>query len=490
VKRSIRTRLAVATAALVAGSAILVLGAVYAATVSGLRRDTESAAHRELDSLLGHWRSGGLGALVGEVRRRGADPASHGFAYLVSEQHSVYIAGNVRAWPEQVPDGASAGPVALEVRRSDVWLSSAYRLESAPLDGKRSLLVGRDASGEADLIAAFQTTALGGLALSLVLAIGAGLAMSRRLLGRVEGMRATIASILGGRKDRRVEVGAAGDEFDELASQFNRLLDENDRLVTQVRDVTNDIAHDLRTPLQRMQGRLESALAAPSTPPEARRVLESFASDSERLLEVFNGLLQLARLESDELRRSMQPVSVETVVREIADLYAPLAEEAGLALRVDVEPRLTITADRQLLAQAISNLIDNALKYGAGGDAIQLDARRAADGVEIAVADHGAGIPEADRERVLGRLVRLDASRGIPGTGLGLSLVAAVARLHGGMLRLEDNQPGVRALLRVRTSPGEAEAASLDSCEAPAPGRIATSARRCISAGCVALPAP
>jgi signal transduction histidine kinase len=219
-------------------------------------------------------------------------------------------------------------------------------------------------------------------------------------------------------------------------------------------------------------------------------VLESFASDSERLLEVFNGLLQLARLESDELRRSMQPVSVETVVREIADLYAPLAEEAGLALRVDVEPRLTITADRQLLAQAISNLIDNALKYGAGGDAIQLDARRAADGVEIAVADHGAGIPEADRERVLGRLVRLDASRGIPGTGLGLSLVAAVARLHGGMLRLEDNQPGVRALLRVRTSPGEAEAASLDSCEAPAPGRIATSARRCISAGCVALPAP
>jgi signal transduction histidine kinase len=303
-------------------------------------------------------------------------------------------------------------------------------------------------------------------------------------------MRATIASILGGRKDRRVEVGAAGDEFDELASQFNRLLDENDRLVTQVRDVTNDIAHDLRTPLQRMQGRLESALAAPSTPPEARRVLESFASDSERLLEVFNGLLQLARLESDELRRSMQPVSVETVVREIADLYAPLAEEAGLALRVDVEPRLTITADRQLLAQAISNLIDNALKYGAGGDAIQLDARRAADGVEIAVADHGAGIPEADRERVLGRLVRLDASRGIPGTGLGLSLVAAVARLHGGMLRLEDNQPGVRALLRVRTSPGEAEAASLDSCEAPAPGRIATSARRCISAGCVALPAP
>ena len=453
-RRSIRTRLAVATGALVAGAAILVLGAVYAATVSGLRRDTEGAAREELESLLDTWRSGGLGALVGEVRRRGADPASHDFAYLVAEQRTVFIAGNVRAWPEKVPEGARAGPVALEVRRSDVWLSSDYRLESVKLDGQRSLLVGRDASGEADLKGALQVTALGGLALSLVLAIGAGLGMSHRLLGRVEDMRVTIASILGGRKDRRVAVSAAGDEFDELASQFNRLLDENDRLVTQVRDVTNDIAHDLRTPLQRMQGRLESALAAPSTSPEACRVLEAFSGDSERLLEIFNGLLQLARLESDELRRSMRPVAVEAVVREIAELYAPLAEEAGLALRVDVEPGLAITADRELLAQAISNLIDNALKYGGGGDAIELAAQRSADGALIVVADHGAGIPEADRERVLGRLVRLDASRAIPGTGLGLSLVAAVARLHGGSLRLEDNHPGVRALLSLRASAG------------------------------------
>jgi signal transduction histidine kinase len=459
-KRSIRTRLALATAALVAGTAILVLGAVYAATVSGLRRDTEVAARGELDSLLRHWRSGGLGALVGEIGRRGADPASHGFAYLVSEQHSVHIAGNVRAWPAAVADGAKAGPVALEVRRSDVWLSSAYRLESVRLDGQRSLLVGRDASREAALIQIFQATALGGLGLALVLAIGAGLAMSRQLLGRVESMRGTIASILGGARQRRVAVSEAGDEFDELASQFNRLLDENDRLVTQVRDVTNDIAHDLRTPLQRMQGRLEAALAAPATPPETRRVLEAVSGESGRLLEIFNGLLQLAKLESDELRRSMQPLAIETLVREIGELYAPLADEAGLRLVVHAEPGLVIAADRELLAQAIANLLDNALKYGAGGAAIELDARKSPGGVEITVADHGAGIPEAERERVIGRLVRLDASRGIPGTGLGLSLVAAVARLHGGALRLEDNQPGVRAGLALCATPGAGEAAA------------------------------
>jgi signal transduction histidine kinase len=148
----------------------------------------------------------------------------------------------------------------------------------------------------------------------------------------------------------------------------------------------------------------------------------------------------------------MQPIAVEVVVREVGELYAPLAEEAGLALDVVVEPGLTVSADRELLAQAIANLIDNALKYGGGGDAIRIEAHRNEDGVEIIVADHGAGIPEDSRERVLARLARLDASRGIPGTGLGLSLVEAVARLHGGTLRLEDNRPGVRAVLRLPVS--------------------------------------
>jgi signal transduction histidine kinase len=259
------------------------------------------------------------------------------------------------------------------------------------LDGRRSLLVGSDASAEAPLLAVLQMTALGGLVFSLLLAIGAGLTVSRRLLGRIEDMRATIVSILGGRKEGRVAVSAAGDEFDELASHFNRLLDENDCLVAQVRDVTNDIAHDLRTPLQRMQGRLEAALAAPSTPPDARRVFEAFAVDTERLLDTFNGLLQLARLESDELRRSMQPIAVEVVVREVGELYAPLAEEAGLGLDVVVEPSLTVTADRELLAQALANLIDNALKYGGGGDSIRVEAHRCEGGVARSMAGRSPG---------------------------------------------------------------------------------------------------
>jgi len=453
VRRSIRARLGLATTALIAGSATLAIGAVYWATVTAVRHDSEVAVRGELESLLGTWRGGGLDALVGEVGRRTGDPTSQGFAYLITQEHSVRIAGNVRAWPKEIPDEASAGPVALEVQRADVWHVRSYRLESVRLDGRRSLLVGSDASAEAPLLAVLQWTALGGLVFSLLLAIGAGLTVSRRLLGRVENMRATIVSILGGSKEGRVALSPAGDEFDELASHFNRLLDENDCLVAQVREVTNDIAHDLRTPLQRMKGRLEAALAAPSTPPDARRIFEAFAVDTERLLDTFNGLLQLARLESDELRRSMLPIAVEVVVREVGELYAPLAEEAGLALDVVVEAGLTVTADRELLAQAIANLIDNALKYGGGGDSIRVEAHRREGGVEIIVADHGAGIPESERERVLARLVRLDASRGIPGTGLGLSLAFAVARLHGGTIRLEDNRPGARAVLWLPESP-------------------------------------
>lgn len=472
-RHSIRMRLALATAALVAATGALAIGGVYVVAVARLRQGSAAEAQGELESLLARWRSGGIDALVGEVGRRAGDPASQRFAYLVAEERSIRVAGNVRSWPPGIaPEGGadtgrdlgSRQPVPLEVQRSDVWLVRSYHLELAPLDARRSLLVGRDVSEEDSVVSVLRGAAAGGVALSLILAIGAGLAMSRRLLARVEEMRATIAAIRRGERHGRVSVSGRGDEFDELAQQFNGLLDENERLVTQVRGVTNDIAHDLRTPLQRMRGHLEAALSAPATPPDARRVLEALAADTDRLLETFNGLLQLARLESDELRQSMRSVDLEALVREVAELYAPLAEEAGLALRLSLEPGLQAVADRELLAQAVANLIDNAIKYG-GGEAIDVGARRSEDGsVEIAVADRGPGIPEAAREQVLGRLVRLDASRGVPGTGLGLSLVASVARLHGGRIELGENRPGLRAVLRLSDDP-RAPAA-----KAPGPG--------------------
>jgi len=456
----IRTRLALATGAAVLGTAALVLGAVYLITLRELERETRSSIHRELDSLLAAAKAGGTKAMIDEVKRRSASPGA-GYVYLVAAEHYERIAGNLRAWPRNLQEGRSQGAVPLEHGGDDVYFVRSFFLEVSSLDDGRHLLVGRDAASHADTRRILETSGVGALGIGVLFAVAAGLSMSRNLLGRLAHMHDTIQRILAGQRDGRVEVLPAGDEFDELAGQFNQLLDENERLVDQVREVTNNIAHDLRTPLARMHGRIEAALAESGASRETRATLEALSGDVQRMLDTFNGLLQIARIESRDLHEGLEAIEVEPVVRDVVDLYAPSLDEAGIALEVSVAPGLGARADRHLLAQALANLVDNALKYAATGAALEISARACGDGVELVVADRGPGIPAADRERVVQRLVRLDASRALPGTGLGLSFVAAVARLHGGELRLEDNAPGLRAVLRL--SGGSPEAADQTS---------------------------
>jgi len=203
-----------------------------------------------------------------------------------------------------------------------------------------------------------------------------------------------------------------------------------------------------------MHSRLESALSDKGTTPQERELLEALSDDTHQLLDTFNGLLQIARVEDFELRQSMEPIAVDSLLEDVVDLYGPLAEDAGLAIHVASPPDLMVTADRQLLGQALANLIDNAMKYAPQGRSIEVSACREEGGVAISISDHGPGIPESDRARVLDRLFRLEPSRAIPGTGLGLSLVAAVARLHRGAIELEDNGPGLRCVLHLPETPG------------------------------------
>lgn len=451
---SIRTRLTLATTALIAGTVALVCGAVYLATVSGLEANARRAVKRELSSLVDHWNAGGLEGLAKAVEQRAADPDRADFAYLVAQEEQIRIAGNVRAWPEDHPPEGEGQDLPLEMRRADAWILKHVHLESVRI-GDNQLLVGRDTARDDALIAALGEATLGGLALASLLAVAVGLGVSHNLLGRVETMRVKIAEVLEGSRRERVAVGPHGDEFDELAFHFNQLLDENDRLLTQTRDATSNIAHDLRTPLSRMHERLESALSAKHTTPENRELLEALSADTHRLLDIFNGLLQIARVEGRELRQFMEPIAVDSLLEDVVDLYGPLAEDAGLAIHVSVPPDLRVTADRQLLGQALANLIDNAMKYAPGTASIEVEARGEDGGVRVSVSDHGPGIPESDRSRVLDRLVRLEPSRAIPGTGLGLSLVAAVARLHGGTFELEDNAPGLRCVIHLSNGAGE-----------------------------------
>ena len=280
-----------------------------------------------------------------------------------------------------------------------------------------------------------------------VLAIAGGLAMGRSLLKRVGGMNDTVLRILGGGGEERVPVGEPRDEFDDLAVHFNRLLEENEHLIARMREVTDDVAHDLRTPLSRMRRHIEASLAAPEDEARAREALHRLLDETNGVLDTFNALLSISQIQSGAARQQMDRLDLEAVVRDAVDLYQPVAEEAGLDIETELGEGLSVIAARHLLAQAVLNLIDNAIKYSEGGGNIAVTTRRAADGIELEVADRGPGIAPEDRERVLQRFVRLDASRQRPGTGLGLSFVSAVARLHGASLRLEDNAPGLRVIL-------------------------------------------
>jgi signal transduction histidine kinase len=259
-------------------------------------------------------------------------------------------------------------------------------------------------------------------------------------------MNRTILAILEGERREPVPVGKRGDEFDELAHHFNHLLEENERLIDRMHEFSNDVAHDLRTPLSRMRAVVESALADPDGDPgSSRDALHALLAETNELLEIFNALLRIAQIESRTLREEMRPIDLRDLARDAVELYQPVAEEAGLALEYSLDEEVTIHGDRHLLLQALTNLLDNAIKYGS--EAIEVAIERDADGARLVVSDAGPGIPEADRERVLERFVRLEASRNRAGTGLGLSFVKAVADLHGARLTLDDAGPGLRATL-------------------------------------------
>jgi signal transduction histidine kinase len=283
-------------------------------------------------------------------------------------------------------------------------------------------------------------------------ALGVGLlggaAMSRNLLRRVELVNRTSERVMAGNLSDRVPLDGTGDEFDQLAINLNRMLDQIERLMTAMREVTDDVAHDLKTPLARLRARLELALIGPSDSASQKEAIRAAIDEADRLLATFNALLGIAAAESGAGRDQTAAVDLSEVVRSAAELYEPVAEEQGFMMSLSVEPNVRVRGDRHLLTQTLANLLDNALKYAGGGD-LQIRVFRAEDRAVLEVADRGPGIPEADRETVFNRFVRLEPSRSTPGNGLGLSLVRAVAQRHHGTVVLADNRPGLRVRLEL-----------------------------------------
>ena len=364
--------------------------------------------------------------------------------YLVAGPGGAPIVGNLSAWPaEAVPDGRWLRLRLFRGSSGDAPHTVGTR--SFQLAGGYLLLVGRDFSARQDFRGNLLAIFTGALTVVMALGLVGGAVMSRNLLRRVDAMADASRRIMAGDLCGRVPTDGSGDEFDRLGGNLNRMLARIEALLLGMRVVSESISHDLRSPLTRLRNRAELALveATPGDDAPLRQALEETVADTDGVLATFNALTEIAQAEAGTARTDLTPLDLAALARDAGELYAPVAEEKGIDLAIDATGEATVRGHGQLLSQALGNLLDNALKYTPAGGHITVAVQRQDDGVvRLIVADSGPGIPAADRERVLERFVRLDASRSEPGSGLGLSLVAAVVRLHDGVLRLDDTAPG------------------------------------------------
>ncbi|WGD30417.1 ATP-binding protein [Ancylobacter sp. WKF20] len=435
--------------AVFAGSVIAYLGWHTQRLVT---RQAVEAIESDIRFMQGQFERGGVNRLVQVVNRRARAPDAG--LLLVTSFNGEPLAGNVLNLPLNFLD--KEGWREIDYVGSDEQSAPPSRalVNVIFLPGEFRLLVGRDVVEREELRKIIIGPALWGLGLLVLMGIAGGLFVTRRVLKRIDRMTATSEVIMAGNLSRRLEVDGTGDEFDRLALSLNAMLERIEALMAGLKEVSDNIAHDLKTPLTRLRNRAEDALRTARSDGEWRAATEQTIDESDGLIRTFDALLMIARAEAGQASASMVRADLATMVEGVAELYEPVADENGLDLVVEAQAPLPVQAVRELVAQALSNLIDNAIKYSTPevpGERrqIRIEARRVEGRARLVVSDQGPGIAEADRARVLERFVRLEASRTRPGFGLGLSLVAAVVRLHGGTIALESNDPGLKVIIEL-----------------------------------------
>ncbi|MEQ8195961.1 MAG: HAMP domain-containing sensor histidine kinase [Rhodospirillales bacterium] len=425
-----------------------VLGFEYWQTARVIGTQTDTTIEVETQGLAEHYREFGLAQLIFVIKERARNNPNLQSIYLLTSADYTPLAGNLSAWPAQ----AKGAPAWFDFRIETTdtkgnKVERPARAQTFLLPDRFHLLVGREMTERQQFQALITNALFWGLVLTLALGLLGGVLMSRHVLARIEVINRGSRAILDGDLQRRMPITGSGDEFDRLSENLNAMLDQIERLMAGMRGVTNDIAHDLRSPINRLRSRLEITLMEKPGLDEMKAVMEDTIEEADAILETFNATLDIALAESGVLRDKFETVNLSEIVHDAAELYEPVAAEKNEILLCVPGKNLSLKGNRHLLFRALVNLLDNAIKYAPENGTISIEASESKTAVTVAIADNGPGIPPEQREQALKRFTRLEASRSAPGSGLGLALVAAIVRLHAADLRLEDNGPGLRVVL-------------------------------------------
>ncbi len=440
--RSSTFKLALICIAIFGAMVFALLGYVYWSTASYVRSRSDHALTTELAILQNAYAIAGRSGLITTIAQRLADQRFEGGVYLLVDPSFAPLAGNLGDWPPAMKGSSGWGNYSAREGRS--MLRATF--DTLP-DGSH-LLVGKDIDDLDEFAATIKAAVALCIVLILVLAGVASWSVTRRTVGRIETINATSRAIMQSGLGQRIPLRATRDEWDELAANLNSMLDRIEALMREVKQVTDNVAHDLRTPLARMRGRLEKAYNRRRDGDYDQSLIGDTLADLEGVLRMFASLTRISQIEAHDRIAAFRSVNLVEIASEVVELFDAAAEDKGGHLKVVGGPSVLATGDRDLLFDAVANLVDNAIKYSGDAGQVTVEVKESDGDAVISIADDGPGIPVDERQHVFKRFYRLEQSRGTPGNGLGLSLVAAVARLHGAYIEIVDNIPGLKIQLR------------------------------------------
>lgn len=442
-------RLALLYALIFSSSTLILFYFFYLFTASYMTQQMDNTIEAEIQGLAERYDRDGLEGLTRLIAERvNRSQGTGNSLYLLTTYTLEPLVGNLDRWPlEASIDNEKWLEFSLEVNeQTDETHLARARIFRLP--GRYGLLVGRDIHQLTQAKLRIVQALTWGLAIMVLLAFVGGLVLSRRTVRNIERINQTARSIMSGNLSRRVEITNRNDDFDQLAANLNQMLDRIQTLMEDIRRVSDNIAHDLRTPLTRLRQHMEEARRQVDSESISAISLESSIREADSLLTTFNALLRIARIEAGQVTTDFAVLDYRTLVEDVVEFYEPLAEEKNQFLTMDAGNTIKTMGDRDLLFQALANVIENAIKYTQENGQISVILSQLDNDAVITIADNGPGIPAEERERVFRRFYRLDRSRSTTGNGLGLSMVAAVVTMHQGQIRLMDNDPGLKTVMQ------------------------------------------